>query len=847
VAPQLAEPADEATVSWPNQPLVLRWNAVNHATKYLVSIATDPGLSNLVLGNASKPPETQGTVFAFPSALARGGPYYWAVTPVDAEGNKGQRSDTATFYWDWPFRTIVNAPTDINDDAEVVDPMFSWQPVPGAARYQVEVNDSGDWAVGSKVCCDEATVGTALSPTKVLAHDTGVTGPGTGYHWRVRAIDADGNSGTWTEGPMLEQTFDDVGIKNLRVLVDAAWTPATDQDPTTPTPEVAAPVLTWDPVPGASSYNVQVAPYDPVIHCNWTADSPLRWNDVTAATRWTPLSSLWNNAKPGGVSYTRMSKDTPHLIDGTSYCARVSARRDRDAKNREVVGPWTSVGGNDDTPDFSYKTLPYTAPSGPLRMASTDYLSTRETQTGKTDADSDRRLPLFRWQPIPGARSYFVVVAKDRKFTNIQDLAITNVPAYAPRYGSAPATYPDETTSYYWAVVPATDTDGNGSSYGPVDQHTPNDGFAATFNKQSVPPQLVTPHAGEVVGTQATFRWRTTEGARNYRLQVAQDPGFNDLIDDVTTASTMYTATKTYPADTDLYWRVRANDETTVGLTWSTSSFRHVLPVPQPASDNRTSADVISKLSWQPVDGAVSYDVHVDQPDGTKKDFTVRSTSFTPTAHYGTGIWRLKVRANFPAAGSRTVSGGYSPSLDFLRHINAPDGVKAIRTATRVLVTWNPDPASTQYRVEVADNDSFTNPIESVTTDNTSWAPDLTRTGYRRGGRIYWRVALVDSGRNVGAYASGSFTLPRTPGISSSGSLRRGHRGTFTVRVKTAAGRALRKAKVTVSGAGVTRVTRRTGKKGTATFRVRPRRKGSIAVRVQARGYRTTTVKMPVV
>jgi hypothetical protein len=45
---------------------------------------------------------------------------------------------------------------------------------------------------------------------------------------------------------------------------------------------------------------------------------------------------------------------------------------------------------------------------------------------------------------------------------------------------------------------------------------------------------------------------------------------------------------------------------------------------------------------------------------------------------------------------------------------------------------------------------------------------------------------------------------------------------------------------------GVTRLTRRTGKKGTATFRLRPRRKGNIAIRVQARGYRTTTVTMPV-
>jgi hypothetical protein len=328
---------------------------------------------------------------------------------------------------------------------------------------------------------------------------------------------------------------------------------------------------------------------------------------------------------------------------------------------------------------------------------------------------------------------------------------------------------------------------------------------------------------------------------------VAQDPGFSKLIDDVTTASTAYAATKNYPADTELWWRVRPNDENLVGLAASVGTFRHDLPVPTPAPGNPTAGSTIPELRWSPVQGAVSYDLHVDQPDGTRKDFTLRSTSFTPIEHYGTGIWRWKVRANFPTTGTQTVSGGYfSPALEFLRRMGPPSGVKAVRTSSRVLVTWNPDAAAKQYRVEIADNDSFAKPIESVTIDNTAFAPDLTRLGYRRGGRIYWRVAVVDAGRNVGAYATGSFSLPRAPGITTAGALRKGQRGTFTVRVKTAAGKALRKAKVTVSGAGVNRVTRRTGKKGTATFRVRPRRKGAIAVRVQARGYQTTTVTVRV-
>ena len=62
--------------------------------------------------------------------------------------------------------------------------------------------------------------------------------------------------------------------------------------------------------------------------------------------------------------------------------------------------------------------------------------------------------PLFIWNPIAGKQSYWVIVAKDPSFTNIIDYAFTRFPAYAVRTGSQPSTYLDETTSYYWVVLP---------------------------------------------------------------------------------------------------------------------------------------------------------------------------------------------------------------------------------------------------------------------------------------------------------------------------------------------------------------------------------------------------------
>ena len=82
-----------------------------------------------------------------------------------------------------------------------------------------------------------------------------------------------------------------------------------------------------------------------------------------------------------------------------------------------------------------------------LSLSDNDYLL-------PADATQHPWMPLFTWKPVDGARGYFVVVARDEEFTKIVDLAFTNVPVYAPRRNAVPWTYPDETTSYWWAVVP---------------------------------------------------------------------------------------------------------------------------------------------------------------------------------------------------------------------------------------------------------------------------------------------------------------------------------------------------------------------------------------------------------
>lgn len=822
--PPLLSPVQGEPISYPKEPLVLRWNPVPRAYKYLVWIGTDPSLSTL-----DKPIETSATVLSPPEALGPGR-YYWAVTPVDAQGNRGTRSGVGAFDWVWPSQTAPRV-ADLNADLRVFDPFFGWDAVAGASSYELEINPSADFAVGSKVCCSEVIIGTSHSPKKTLPNNT--------YYWRMRAVDLDGQAGVWNYGEPFRQAFDDVQptIPNLHMRDNVSDAPV-DPDTGTPELETSYPIVRWNPVPGAASYEVEVAPYENAFaFCNWTAQSSKQWQNVTATTAWTPMASSWNGQQPSVQTQSVSYDGGKSLVADQKYCVRVRARGDRDAKSAQILSEWTQIGGVN-TPAFKW----VQPPAGGLAAGpgfTTPAQAYLEPQTGV-----QTRMPLFTWQPVNGAASYFVVIAKDQGFTQIVDTALTNLPMYAPRKGSSAVTYPDETTSYYWAVIPATGPTGSGAA------SEPKDNFPRTFEKRSVPPTLITPAEGQDVLRQPVFSWQSAEdlGARNYTLQVATDPSFSNLLDDVTTAATSYTSEKTYPADTVIYWRVRANDENGIGLSWSQiGTFRRRLPVPTLFGDNPTAGETIPVLRWNPVEGATSYTISADEPDGDKKSFDMRGTAFTLVTFYGTGNWHWQVRANFPSGARSEVSGGYTPMQRFTRHIATPTNLKAVNKDRHLLLRWNPANMARRYRVEISTTDSFSTIVDRTTTDHTSWAPKLTSSDFLAGGKFYWRVATVDEGNNYGAWrVARPFRMIRGFDVLAAGLPMSKRTSVINVYVRDGRRRPVRRAKVVVTGAGMRRRVARTNGSGEVDIKVKPRKRGWLKFKVSKRGFRTMTEKLEV-
>jgi hypothetical protein len=336
------------------------------------------------------------------------------------------------------------------------------------------------------------------------------------------------------------------------------------------------------------------------------------------------------------------------------------------------------------------------------------------------------------------------------------------------------------------------------------------------------------------------------EGFRRFRIQVADDPTFgaSSIIDDLVTDATAYTSNTSYPADTLLYWRVRADDENLIGLTWSAAgTFQRRLPAPVLSSTNPTSGETIPLWTWAPITGASSYDLQVDEPDGDHTEFPdFRSASATFIKMTGTGKWGWRVRAQFPKPMStQTQPGAWSTTMPFTRTIGEPGAAKTEVSGTSVLLSWSPKTGAKNYRVQISQRADFQLTLEQVDTDNTAYAPLLTSATYMAGGTFWWRVAAMDEDKNIGDFSPAQkFDLPKTQtGQTALTRLnlklkllrtKKGRRVTVTVR---ASGRLTSGVLVRVFARGVSPTRAKTNRKGQATFKLKKLGRGKRLMRRQ--------------
>ena len=255
--PALTSPDDGATISFPAEPLVLRWDPVPGAAKYSVEIASDEDLSSLVTSGGN-PVVIQATNLA-PAILLSSNTYYWAVTPLDAQGNPGEQSEIRSFTWEWPS-TTTPVVEDIADETELYDP----EVLLGSCARRGALRGRGQLLVRLLVRVK------GLLRRQADRHDTDPEGGLREQHvllarpsdQRAQPRDAGG----WNVGPVLRRRPSTTTRSSTRTRsrTSGCAIPSIRErtrDSGTPGYQTELPIVTWDPVPGASSYQVNVVPF----------------------------------------------------------------------------------------------------------------------------------------------------------------------------------------------------------------------------------------------------------------------------------------------------------------------------------------------------------------------------------------------------------------------------------------------------------------------------------------------------------------------------------------------------------------------------------------------------------
>src|SRR5262249_20878189 len=152
----------------------------------------------------------------------------------------------------------------------------------------------------------------------------------------------------------------------------------------------------------------------------------------TATAAWTPLGPWAPGNRPFSEAWPNPQHDS-ELPTGT-YCVRMSAHSDNDAQGRQVTSEWTYLNG------YNNAAFTFTGAA----KGSTCTAMPPENYLLPSNGSWTPRTPYFTWSPVPGAGSYYVIIARDAGFTEVVDTGFTDISAYAPRLESKRTPLSDE-------------------------------------------------------------------------------------------------------------------------------------------------------------------------------------------------------------------------------------------------------------------------------------------------------------------------------------------------------------------------------------------------------------------
>jgi hypothetical protein len=586
----------------------------------------------------------------------------------------------------------------------------------------------------------------------------------------------------------------------------SALTGPTGLGPSGGVSQAGIPVLTWDRVPGATSYDVQVAASPSFGTLLWSQSSTV--NHQATPTTQLPAGELWwrvrgrTSAATGDwttAGFDRSSVAAP-AVTGPADGVELAQPTQPPVLSWEPVagvsGYTVEISPDDDFIDPTRITTSTTKATSlvltKLQIPGTYYWRVRgQLAVGFTTAWSDPRAyrilglakpglvapvddveqniqeVVLDWTPVPGAKSYDVQVSTD---INFQTITTSRTSVLGTRW-SPPTTLNND--QYYWRVRPA-DAAGNKLDWSAVSVWK----FRRAWPVQ---PSLEYPADGDRVGDPFYFQWTPVELASSYQIQISSSPLFSEPVTEAClTTHTTFTAAGSgcMPgAAGTYYWRVKAIDApagvVTDVIVSDTQVFTYLPEKPLLTAPGANETVQVPTLNWDPVALASTYRVTVTNvtTGSVAVNDTTATVTYTPREVLTPGTYRWQVRT---VSGDGRLGTAVLPN-DQPRFVveaapaasaSTPEPVGSGGTYDRFpTLRWTPVVGATSYTVRIRRSDE----IAWSTLSDTFAYPrgDETSTTFQVPASYVWYVEAHKGSAPVSESAGrGTFTIRALPGTT---------------------------------------------------------------------------------
>lgn len=755
----LLSPANDSNVT--DTTPQLSWGAVQNATSYEVSLSTSQTFTSQIAGY----PQVTTSTYSTPAELPNG-VYYWRVRVLQPQSAyTAVRSFTVEGL---PVPGGFAASTTHTDKINL-----TWIDTSGEAGYLIEqsVDQGSTWTTLANPAANAATytlAGLTCSTTRLF---------------RIRTVFSETETRTaWPTSPVQGRT----AVCGVTILSPLSGT----------TFQGVPPVITWESIPGATGYEVDVS-LSPtfsnlifsfprtITGTSWTSTEGLSNSELyywrirvsqpypgpyTETRTFTILnmpvpitpqsiSATFNDAKKVRISWTDVADEGGYLIEVYSqttktYQKLVTVPADTtfyDVTNLQRCG---------DENYYRVRAISITDPNIAYPPTDSAYgklaclIQHNPSQTLTTNAFS------FNFSELEGHEGYWLDLSTSPTFNT----HVEGYPMLLPRGFLIVEGLPSGT--YYWrTAVAGLET-------------IPYSNFTQTFtiNLPIVPqvPTNLSPRADMVVKTTLpTFSWQAVPGYLHYEIQIDNEPTFTDPYRkrvDTPSSDTLTLNDAIELSEGPYYWRIKTVyviNNLPIHSTWSAPQRFIVNPLLSPAPEmsilaSSTTASASVTFKWMGSPNTIQVD---NDPSFGSVDYTCTATSVSPktctVSDLRAGKYYWRVYRDQSQKGLSTASNAIanrftvSPTAPRAPTLAAPLNGKYLQPNERpgVTLAWTwgtlaaPAGGPFTYEVQVSKNSIFTGTLaaSAAVSSPTYVTPTLDS------GRYFWRVRAV----NVAGVAGG--------------------------------------------------------------------------------------------